>query len=455
MKKNSSYFIAIAIFLLFNTYFKYDVLSATAMGIFSYWASALLLRANTSLPIKELFLSLYALQFLFGAALTYNGMDEYNHPDNRMRIGSEDYFTYVIPVFFSFSFGFSIFIKKNSVKINRSQIDLWLTLHPQAPYYFIAVGFLISFALDFIPSSLNFVVYILSGFKYIGLFILLMSFKAVKPILMAVIYGSILVSSFQNTMFHDLLTWIIILGLILVNRYQPNLSLKILGMLVFGLFAIFIQSIKVGMREQTWQGNKQASVSLVEDVSNDVIRSNGGLLSVENLGPNIIRINQGWVLASAMNHVPLNVAHTNGALIWEYVYAAIVPRVFDANKLNSGGQELVNKYAGRDINSSTAVALGLFSDAYIDFGPFGAIICVFFFGLLYGYILKQFYTKSNTYPILILFVTLAYIYPIRPDTDTGSALGNVFKTIMLLWIIFRIYPKFFKMPSTNNSIPSS
>jgi hypothetical protein len=178
-------------------------------------------------------------------------------------------------------------------------------------------------------------------------------------------------------------------------------------------------------------------------------------LSVENLGPNIIRINQGWVLASAMEYVPLNVEHTHGKLIWGYIYAAIVPRVLDANKLNSGGHDLVNKYAGREISGDTSVSLGLFTDAYVDFGPLGAIICVFFFGLLYGYILKQFYTKSKTYPILILFTTSAFIYCIRPDTDTGSALGNLFKTIMLLWVIFRLYPSFFKMPATNNSIQSS
>ena len=455
MKKYINYFIAILTIILFISYFKYDMLSSTAVGIFAYWVSALFLRINTSFPIKELFLSLYSLQYLFGAALTYNGWDEYNYYDYRMRISSDNYFMYVIPVFLSFSLGFNIFVKKNSIKINRSQIDQWINLHPQTPYYFIVVGFLISFTLNFIPSSLNFVVYILAGFKYIGLFILLMSFRTVKPILMAIIYGSILVSSFQGGMFHDLLLWIIMLSLLLVYRYQSNWMLKIVGILVFGVFAIFIQSIKGGLREQTWKGNKQASVSLVEDVTSDVVRSNGGLLNMSNIGPNVIRVNQGWVLASAMDHVPINVDHTHGELMWEYVYSAIVPRVFDADKFKTGGHDLVNKYAGREIGGDTSVALGLFTDAYVDFGYLGAIFCIFIFGLLYGYILKQFYLKSVTYPILILFATSAFLFPIRPDTDTGSALGNLFKTILLLWIIFRMYPKFFKMSSTNNSIQRS
>lgn len=451
MKKYLNYFIAIATIFLFNFFFGYDLLSASAVGIFAYWLSALLFRSNHSLPIKELFLSLYSLQYLFGSALMYNGFDYYYSDYNKMKITSEDYFTFVIPVFLSFCFGFNIFVKKNSIKINRVQIDQWLNLHPLAPYYFIAIGFLISFMLDFVPSSFNFVIYILSAFKYVGLFILLMSFRAIKPILLSVIYGSILISSFEGGMFHDLLTWIIMLALVLSYRYKPNWKFKIIGFLAFGIFAIFIQSIKSGLREQTWLGNKQTSIALVEEVSNNVSFNNGGLLSMNNLGPNVIRINQGFFLASTMNNVPRNIPHTHGALIMEYLYAAIVPRIFDANKLKSGGHEFTNLYAGLETVGETSMPLGLFSDAYIDFGNLGAIVCVFLIGLMYGYILKQFFVKSKTYPVLILFTLQAFIYAIRPDTETQTAFGNIFKTIMLLWIMFKLYPNFFKIPLKNFS----
>ncbi len=445
MKNYLNYTIALAAFLVFKFYFEYDSLSAIAVGIFAYWVRALLIRANNSFPLKELLFSMYALQYLFGAALTYNGLDEYNEISYQSKIHSDTYFFYTIPVFLSFCIGFNVFSKKNSLIINRDHIDQWLKEHPQSPYYFIVIGFLVSFTTDFIPSSLNFVIYILSGFKYVGLFILLMSYKTIKPVLMVIIYGSILISSFRGGMFHDLLTWIIILALFLVYRFKPNWKYKIIGMLVFGLFAIFIQSIKTGLREQTWFGNKEASISLVEDVTKDISSANDGLLSMKNLGPNIIRINQGWVLASSLDYVPRVVDHTNGELVFNYIYAAIVPRIFDADKLNSGGHDLVNKYAGRDIGGDTSVSLGLFTDAYVDFGATGAMFCVFLFGLMYGYVLNQFFVNSKKYPILILFVSLAFIYSIRPDTDTGSALGNLFKTIMLLWIVFRFYPSFFKL----------
>jgi hypothetical protein len=145
MKNYLNYITPLFTILLFKFYFNYDILSTFAVGIFVYWVTALLIRANDSLPIKELFLSLYALQYLFGSALTYNGLDEYNPIEYQSKIPSDTYFTYVIPVFLSFCVGFNIYSKKYSLIINRDNIDQWLNQHPQAPYYLIVIGFLVSF----------------------------------------------------------------------------------------------------------------------------------------------------------------------------------------------------------------------------------------------------------------------------------------------------------------------
>ena len=449
MKKHLNYFIALAAIILVSGSFSYDLLSALAVGIFAYWISALLIRANDSLPIKELFLSLYGLQFLFGAALTYNGIDEYNYFDNQMKVSSNTYFMFVIPVFLSFCLGFTIFSKKYALIINRDNINQWVTEHPQLPYKFIVIGFLVSFTAGIFPDSLDFVFYTVSGFKYIGIFILLMSYRTIKPGLMALIYGSILISSFQGGMFHDLLIWIIILALILSYRYKPSLKYKLTGFVVFGIFAIFIQSIKSGLREETWSNNRDASVSIVKNVTKDVNSNSGGMFGMENLGPNIIRINQGWVLASTLENVPRIVGHTNGQLTTGYLYAALVPRLLDDNKLKSGGHEFVERYAGLNIGGSTSIALGLFTDAYVEFGQFGAIIYVFLFGLMYGYILNQFFIRSKRFPILILFAILVFVFPMRPDCETQTVLNHLFKTIFLLFILIYFFKKTFELKTNN------
>ena len=425
-------------------FFNFDFYSAIAFSIFLYWVSSLFIRTNNSLPIKELFLSMYALQFLFGPALAYNGMDYYTMDIYKMRVNSDEYFSFIIPVFIAFSLGFNVYCKKYSLKINRQQIDIWCLQNPKMPYYFILIGFITSFTFPYLPSSLIFLAYLMGGFKYIGLYILLLSYQTLKIKLMVFIYGLILVSSFQSGMFHDLLTWIIVLCLILAYRYKPTWQLKLAGIVGFVLFAIFIQSIKQGLRAQTWFGNKEASIDLVEDVAADVNKSNGGLLSMENLGPNFVRINQGWVLASTMDNVPRNVAHTNGLLLQQYLYSALIPRVIDDSKLGSGGKEIFNKYSGHHIDSGTSIALGLFTDAYVDSALF-AVFYVFVFGLFYGYVLLQFSQKSSRFSILILFSVMVFIYPIRPDCETQTALGHIIKSIMLITVMFTVFRKKFTL----------
>ena len=93
------------------------------------------------------------------------------------------------------------------------------------------------------------------------------------------------------------------------------------------------------------------------------------------------------------------------------------------------------------------MGLGLFTDAYIEFGQYGAIIYIFLWGIMYGFVLKKFLFYSEKYPILILFSILAFVYPMRPDCETQTVLGHLFKTIMLLALIFTFLKKSFLLPA--------
>jgi hypothetical protein len=418
------------------------------MGIFFYWISSLLIHSNDYLPIMEMFFSLFSLQFLFGPALSYNGFDEYTIASYRMKINSETYFQYTIPMFIAFPLGFGVFFKRKEFKINIDSIDKWFVLNAKLPYVFIVIGFFAPFISSFIPSALVFVSYLLESFKFIGLFILICSHQKLKPLLLVIIYGAILISSFQGGMFHDLLIWIIVLGLIISYRYKPSFSFRISAMILFALFASFIQSIKGGLREKTWvSGGEKTSYELIESINKQNVSENNGMFTKESIGPQINRINQGWILASTMDNVPSNESHTYGALTSKYVYSAFMPRFLAPDKLRAGDQNIFNKYSGHSIYDDTAMGLGILTDAYVEFGENLALIYVFLFGLMYGYILNKFLVISKNYPILILFSILAFIYPMRPDCETQTALGHLFKTIMLLFLIFSLFKKTFKLDS--------
>jgi hypothetical protein len=435
LKKASAYIIGIIVSIVFYFFYSYEFGAAIGMGIFFFWVSTLIVFSNDYLALKELFFCLFSLQFLFGPALAYNGFDEYTITSYRMKISSEDYFSYTIPLFIAFLLGFSIFLKGNTYKPNQDKIEEWLKQNQKIPYYFIGIGFIAPLFSSYIPGSLSFVAYLFEAFKFIGLFILIAGRQKIKPILLFGIYGIIFISSFQGGMFHDLLIWIIVLGLILSNRYKPRLIIRLSAIIIFTIFASFIQSIKAGLRERTWDGSEAVSFELVEALNSENVSENKGFLNKDALGPQVNRINQGWILASTINNVPANEPHSNGALTTEYLFSAFMPRFLAPNKLRAGDQAIFNKYSGHSISDATAMGLGLFSDAYVEFGRIGAIFYIFLFGVMYGYILNKFLVYSENYPILILFSVLAFIYPIRPDCETQTALGHLFKTIILLSVL--------------------
>ena len=432
--------------LLVNFIFDYDLLSSIGIGIFVFWIFSLVIASNEYLPIMALFFTLFSLQFLFSPALSYNGFDEYTNLSYRMKINSVEYFTFVIPLFLIFPFGFKVFFKANAFKPNINNLNSWLKFNPNIPYVFIIIGFISPFFTSYIPRSLSFVSYLLEAFKFIGIFILILSDQKLKPILLIGIYGGILISSFAGGMFHDLLIWIIVLGLILSFRYKPNLGIKIIAIFVFAVFGSFIQSIKGSLRSHTWDGNENVSVELIENINKQNISENTGFFTMNNIGQQINRVNQGWILASSMENVPANEQHTYGELTVQYLYSALVPRILSPSKLKSGDQKLFNKYSGHYLSVGTAMGLGLFTDAYIEFGQYGAILYIFLWGLMYGFILKQFLVRSEKYPILILFAILGFVYPMRADCETQTVLGHLFKTIMLLAVIFTYFQKSFLLP---------
>jgi len=433
------YSVCFVLLILFHFLFHFDVLSSLAISIFFYWIVSLFDNANESLPIKELFLSLYGLQYLFGPALTYNGFESYTISSYRMKINSDEYFTFVIPIFLFLALGFNVFSNSCGIKPNRRAIHNWLVDHENIPYVFIFIGLFVPLLNSILPKSLAFVVYLLESLKFIGLFILILSYKRLKVLETFIIFGLITISAFSGGLFHDLLTWMIILGLILSYRFKPNWIMKILAISLFFFIAVFIQTIKGGLRAQTWESGEEVSLSLINNLAKDESESKGGVFSKENLGSQINRINQGWILASTIDNLSRNGVHTHGALLSEYLYSALLPRILAPDKLNAGSQRIFNEYSGHNTVIGTSMALGLFADAYIEFGQYGALIYVFSFGLFYGYVMNRFVIKGKDFPVLIFFILVAFIYPMRPDCETQTVLGHLIKSVMLITLIFSFF----------------
>ena len=383
------------------------------------------------------------LQMLLGPTFAYNGLDIYQYVNYRMKVPEEVYFEYALPAVICFISGLHINAGRlKGEQLNQNAIENFVDSSGDLSYWFIGIGFFSSVAAGFFSSELVFIFYLLSSFKFIGAFMLLLSGKQLKTGAIVLVFGSIVASSLTNAMFHDLLTWMIMIGAVIAIKYKPNMRLKVIVTVGFILLVIVIQQLKGDYRKEAWGGG-EGGLDTFEEVYNKK-QSEKGVFNFKSLAASNIRINQGFIVTNIMNNVPARVPFANGEELYQILEAAFLPRILAPNKLNAGERTIFMKYSGMRIRQGTSMGLSSIGDAYINFGVLGGCTFMFFLGLFYSFILNSFYYYSKCYPILLLFVPLVFYYPIRPDCELQTILGHVLKSCFLIYLMIQFFKNTFR-----------
>ena len=201
--------------------------------------------------------------------------------------------------------------------------------------------------------------------------------------------------------------------------------------------------VKGDYREATWSQGQEAGIETLQKIVEDK-QEKKEFISMEKLGASNVRINQGFIVTNIMNTIPAKQPFANGEQLMQIIEAAVMPRILAPNKLNAGDREFFMKYSGMRIAKGTSMGLSSVGDAYVNFGIFGGWIFMFIYGLLFSEILKSFNYFGKSFPILILFTSLVFYYPIRPDCELQTILGHLVKSCFLIFAILQIWKYSFK-----------
>lgn len=391
------------------------------------------------IPVRYLLGSFMCLQMFIGPTLAYNGLDVYQRGFLKMQIPYTEYFAYVIPAVILFILGLHIragLLEGEVVRVDR--IKKFVQRNQNLPYIFVGVGFVSSLVVSFFRSDLAFVFYLLSGFKFIGAFLIILGTERLKPLVLVAVYGSVILSSLSNAMFHDLLTWLIFLGAVFSIKYKPTVKTKGIFATFFLVLATFIQMIKGDYRDATWTGGQEAGLETLQKTI-EKSQEKETFFNMEKLGASNVRINQGFIITNIMKNIPDKEPFANGEELLMILESAILPRILAPNKLNAGDREFFMKYSGMRIARGTSMGLSSVGDGYINFGLYGGCVFMFFYGMFFSEVLRLFHRFSYTYPVLILFTSLAFYYPIRPDCELQTILGHLIKACFLIILILQIW----------------
>lgn len=432
---------AIMILLLFPSLSWY---SYFALLIALHQFFLLFFSINSVIPIRYLLGSFMCLQMFIGPVLAYNGLDKYQYFMYQMKVPEAVYFSYALPAVILFILGLHINAKKLDGEVpDVKKIAEFTTQHPKLAYWLIGIGFGSSLVGGFFGSELSFVFYLLGSAKFVGVFLLILGNKKLKLIPLIIIYGSIILSSLGAGMFHDLLTWLIMLGSVLAIKFKPGINIKLGALFSFILLVIVIQQLKGVYRMAIGKGDR-GDVETFTNVFEET-QGSGGVFNLQSIAASNVRINQGFIITNIMLTVPDKVPYANGAELMQLLEAAFLPRLIAPNKLKAGDRTIFMKYSGMRIKRGTSMGLSSLGDAYVNFGTFGGAIFMFILGFIYSEVLNVFHKKSKDYPVLILFTTLVFYYPIRPDCELQTILGHLVKSCFLIYIVLIVWQKEFRL----------
>ncbi|BDC98611.1 hypothetical protein [Persicobacter psychrovividus] len=377
-------------------------------------------------PVFELIGLLASLQWILGPFQSYN--NPISHYKYYMYVRQEEYMAFVVPAMLLFSW---LLMKKRTININIGILKNYSNYG--LPLLFI--GFFADLASGFVPNALLFFLFLISNFKYVGAVLLLFS---PNPTHRTFFYGSLVYLVYRalsSGMFHDLILWSIFFLMFWAVKYRPSFKFKLVIIGVGICSSIAIQVVKAQYRVALRGSGAINKVELFTSIF--VERMEAGVLEEEEGQEELnVRLNQGWIISAIMHHVPNSEDYAGGETIIEAFSASLLPRFLNPNKKKAGGRENFMRFTGLPLGGNTSMGTSVIGEAYANFGKWGGIGFMFFWGGILLWYWNQLQRLIFTTPLLVVFVPLLFLQVVKAETELVVVLNHLVKASMVVWMFF-------------------
>lgn len=158
--------------------------------------------------------------------------------------------------------------------------------------------------------------------------------------------------------------------------------------------------------------------------------------------------------ARVVDYVPAVVPYENGAIWWDALIRPFMPRIFFPDKSAINDSDRTIEFTGIRVGTAdegASVSIGYMGEAYIDFGPLGMMVPIFFLGWGLGIFYRWISNYPSTRGLLGMGLATAILYPAAQfETSITKLIGGLVVTMLICWIVARwVAPRFFS-PNRNN-----
>lgn len=398
------------------------------------------------IEVRDLIAFLALMQWIVGPVMAYNILpyDELYY----MAVDEATYMHYVVPACTALIIGLYFPITDERI-IDEEDIEKLREFIQDKQWlgYLIAIiGLGAGFAGKFLPKSLSFLFFLLSGMQFVGVYIILFTRSGFKWIAFAAVMGLVIFQAVLMGMFGELVLWMMFSLLIVAFVLKIPMPGKI-AILGAGFFMVMlIQSTKEEYRMATWYSESDKSNS---EIYKEVISSrlqNPSVLfetsAMQNIGA---RLNQGWIIARILGHMPEKYPFVKGETIETAIYAGLLPRVLAPTKAKAGGRANFERFTGTELPETTSMDISLVGEGYANYGVTGGIIFLFFIGIFYNVIIIKVISLSKLYPTLILWLPILFFQVIKAETDFATVFNHFTKAALVAFAVFFGMTKILKL----------
>ena len=376
-----------------------------------------------------------------------------------MPIGIDYYFPYVLPAMTGFIFALCYpFRKKASDEGEKLQLTLTkarqtLSQNPYVGVYLLVTGVTVFTFTAYLPGVIQFVFLLFfmasfAGFLYVY-FTPHIRYK--YPILL--LFGAfILYNALQSGMF----TIVAYMGITMFSFFFVGKKIPIwrkVSFFLLGAFTLFvIQTVKQKYRMITWKGEFEGNraVLFTDLIGEQVIDNPAALFTTDALFPIYYRTNQGFNIALVLRRIPRLQPYDNGEHLGLVFASAFVPRLFWADKPESGGKFNMKYYSGMTIKgySTNVSPIG---EAYGSFGAVGGILYMIGLGFFIRWSYRKIFVIANKVPLIIFWIpVLFYQTTYSLETDTLQIVNSLVKGAFFMLILYKVLPIVFGIATGRN-----
>jgi hypothetical protein len=414
-------------------------MSGLGMALFAGVATKFIQDLGKRIEIRDLIAFMSIMQWVVGPIMAYNFLpyDELYY----MAVPESVYMGFVVPVCYFMVLG--LYLPLNDERIvNHEDIDrvkIYLAEHPWTGYILAAIGLAAGFASKSLPSSLTFLMFLITNFQYVGMYMILFSDSKFKWFVFAGIMGLATSAAVLQGMFGELVQWFMLSFLIISMVVKIPMWGKI-AMISIGFFLIMlVQATKEEYRMATWYASSTKTNSeIYKEIILSRISSPSQLYESGPMENMAARLNQGWIIARIMFYMPEKLPFVRGETIETALYASLLPRFLAPGKAKAGGRANFERFTGTPLPETTSMDISLVGEGYANFGVLGGMVFIFLVSLLYNWVIVKVLALSKNNPTLILWIPLLFFQVMKAETDFATVFNYLTKAALITYLAFYV-----------------